>query len=116
VRVPRRLVILAVVLVAWPALAASAGGSARVWLQDTAPAVVRGAGFHSRETVVVTVSAGAVQLHRRTTSTATGSFVSRFQDSIDVGCHSIFVAAVDTSGRRATLKIVPSGCGTQVAP
>lgn len=113
----RKLIVLvAAALLTWPALGASAGGPARVWLQDTAPAVVRGTGFHPREAVVVTVSAGSVQLRHRATTTATGSFVSRFRSSIDAGCRSVFVAAVDQSGRRGILKIVPSGCGTQEAP
>lgn len=113
----RRLAILAVAaLAAWPALAASAGGSARVWLQDTTPAVVRGTGFHARQVVVVTVSAGTDRLRGRATTTATGSFVARFRSSVDAGCRSTFVAAVDASGRRAVLKIVPSGCGAQQGP
>lgn len=113
----RRLVILAVAaLGAWPSLAASAGGSARVWLEDTTPAVVRGAGFHPRQMVVVTVSTGTDRLRGRATTNATGTFVARFRSSVDAGCRSTFVAAVDASGRRAVLKIVPSGCGAQQGP
>jgi len=112
----RKLVLLgAMALFALPALAAAASAP-RVWLEDAAPAVVRGAGFHPREVVVVTVSAGTSHLRGHATSTANGAFVVRFRSSVDTGCRSTFVTAVDASGRRAVLKIVPSGCGTQQGP
>jgi hypothetical protein len=108
----RILLTLLAVLVVVPAAATAT--RPRVWLSSESPAVVRGTGFHAAEHVTVTVSGGGASLRRAVVATATGTFVARWQQSVQSGdCGAITVRAVGDAGSRAGLKIIPECAALQ---
>jgi uncharacterized protein (DUF58 family) len=104
---------LALVLV--PAVLAATGP--RVRLTDRSPATVAGTGFHTRERVVVTVTANRARMAKTVLTTAGGAFVARFAHDIALApCGQLAVSAVGARGDRAAWKMPPEVCGAPPQP
>jgi hypothetical protein len=83
----------------------------RVWLAAKDPVTIRGAGFHARERVAVTVIAPEVARQRTLRATATGAVTVRFADaSIEATCGRIVVRATGARGAAVVWKNVEP-CG-----
>lgn len=103
---------LAAAAVLAAALAAAQGvdatqSGATLRLLTRAPLAVRGYGFAARERVRLDLRGDAVA-QRRTTTTATGTFVVRFSDVTLTRCDTVRLVAIGASGDRATLKLLPA--------
>jgi hypothetical protein len=110
-------VILAVLLVAAIAPAAWGAAGPQVRLMDASPATVAGKGFHARERVVVTVTAGSSRLSKALVSGAGGTFVARFARAVSTAnCRQVAIVAVGASGDRGSWKSPPQTCGTPIQP
>jgi hypothetical protein len=108
----RVLVLVALVfsLVALPAGAATSKPRLRL-VDDTAPATLRGSGFHSREHVRVVVLAGTRRSVKKVVATSVGRFTIRVQGDVNA-CAGFSATAVGNQGTRATLKRAPGQCPT----
>lgn len=109
--------VLAVLLAAVVVPAALAVTRPHVRLLDMSPAAVSGTGFHARERVVVTVTAGTTRLSKGVETTARGTFVARFARAVHAPeCGQLAVSAVGVRGDRAGWKSPPPACGAQLQP
>lgn len=94
------------------ALAVSAAGhvqgAASLRLADTAPLVLRGAGFKPREQVRIVVKAGADRRSRTVSANSAGRFLVRFRALGHHPCDGGLVAtATGSFGSHARLKLLP---------
>jgi hypothetical protein len=98
-------------------LAQGAGSTARVWVSDDSPLVVRGSGFHARTMVDLTLSRGKVTTHAAVRSTAGGaiSMTVRATNFI-AACGKTTIRAADAEGRHAVWVSPPPSCGTEPGP
>jgi hypothetical protein len=76
---------------------------------DTAPALLRGAGFQPREHVRVVVVSGATRTVRKLVATRLGRFVVRMRAEMKA-CQGFSARAVGSEGTKATLKRAPGQC------
>jgi hypothetical protein len=112
-----RLTLAAALLLALAVPAAYAAPTPRVHLGFGSPPTVVGAGFHARERVTVTVTAGTVRLSKIVRSTLRGAVLARFTRSLPgSGCHQIAIKAVGASGDHAAWKSPPRSCGVILQP
>jgi hypothetical protein len=76
---------------------------------DTAPALLRGAGFQPREHVRIVVVSGATRNMRQVVATRLGRFVMRMRADMNA-CQGFSIRAVGSMGTKATLKRAPGQC------
>jgi hypothetical protein len=113
-----RVVAVTALAVLVAATAASARTQSRPSLRiarSTSSLVVRGTGFYARESVRVTVTAGASRAKTVRTS-STGRFAADFGTAFVDPCDAILIRAAGRRGDRALLKIPPRACISQSAP
>jgi hypothetical protein len=82
---------------------------AKLRLMDSSPATVRGAGFHAREAVQLTLTVNDFTRVRRTTATASGTFSVAWAGFSLETC-AWRLAAVGSDGSRAVLRPRPTAC------
>jgi len=81
----------------------------RVWISSPDPLTVRGAGFHAREHVKLTVTGNGVSRQRQLTAARTGAFTARFATPFPAKhCFALLVRAAGAAGSRATMKSPPN--------
>ena len=98
-------------------LAQGAASTARVWLSDDSPLVVRGTGFHARTMVDVTLWRGKVTTHAAVRSTAAGAISMTVRaTNFTAACGKTTIRAADAEGRRAVWVSPPPSCGTEPGP
>jgi hypothetical protein len=90
---------------------ASAATIPALQLQHVRPMIVRGVGFHARESVSVTAPSG----HIRTKTNAAGSFVVTFQSGGD-RCSGGRIVAIGARGEHAVLRLPPTMCLPATTP
>lgn len=98
--------------------AAPVASAARPTLRvvDRSPLTVKGERFHSRENVLLTLTAGRTRIARHARATPAGSFVVSFgKVSIDV-CAGYVVRAVGSRGSSAILRSPPILCPPRPGP
>ena len=105
-----RFVAVVTALVCVATAGAASVARAHVWLAGRSPATVKGAAFHPRERVAVTLTVGDVRLAKRVVATATGSFVARWTRAVPSGCVVTGIVATGSAGSRASYKVAPPMC------
>ena len=108
---PRFAVLLALLVVAVPSVAAATQAQPRLRISDRSPLVVRGSGFAPGERVRVTVS-GPRRLTKTVTAVRTGAILARW--ALPAGdkesCAALAVRAVGTRGSVAAVKVPGIEC------
>lgn len=103
-----RLLTLATVAAVAAVAAAAPAVAARtpsLKIEKATPLVVRGLGFHARETVTLTAPVGRLRMR----TTATGGFLASFQSGVD-RCSGGRIVAIGTSGDRVVLRLPQLMC------
>lgn len=78
-------------------------------MDDSSPAVLRGAGFQSREHVRVVIVVGSTRIAERAVATGLGRFTVRAPGDVS-SCVGFSATAVGSKGTRASLKRAPGQC------
>jgi len=78
-------------------------------VDDTAPALLRGAGFQPREHVRLVIVAGTTRTVRKVVATRLGRFTVPLQDDANA-CVGFAARATGNKGSRATFKRAPGQC------
>ena len=76
---------------------------------DSAPAMLRGAGFQPREHVRVVVVSGATRTVKKLVATRLGRFAVRMRADLNA-CQGFSATAFGSNGTKATLKRAPGQC------
>jgi hypothetical protein len=106
-----RLCLLAAVLTALVLAGLATGGTGpRVRLTDPSPARVEGAGFHSRETVRVTLTTATLTRTRRIVAGPGGGFASVWAGVSVDPCAAWKVVATGNEGSSALAHSRPHAC------
>ncbi|HEY9350896.1 MAG TPA: hypothetical protein VIP75_09410 [Acidothermales bacterium] len=90
----------------------AANGAAKptISVVDRTPVVLRGAGFVSRERVLVIVRTELLRVTQRTTATTGGRFLVRFDGIRLAPCTGASIVALGARGHTAQLKLALREC------
>jgi hypothetical protein len=101
-----RLAVCAGIAAALLAVADSAAAPT-LRLLKTNPVAVKATGFHSRESVRVTVRAGQTLTRSSTRADSHGRFTATVRGAVAPACVSLVVTATGTDGSRAVYRRMP---------
>jgi hypothetical protein len=106
----RRLALLVGLVALLAPSAAIARSSAKVWIADRSPLIIRASGFKAHERVTVTVRMATKQVFHRVASRKGTFAVTLPAGNIKLGCNTMTVLAVGAAGTRAALKVPGVDC------